>query len=198
MQHLGNAWYEAHQAAQHPPMPTRWTSTECRASPKRPRQLQRITIDVQPVNPDEDIIPNHNNRSPPGLPIIHVRDTIAYCYKPDGRFVTTVTTVKLHDLWKRFHSAQRKGKHDDVEYVGTFEQELLLLLMRYPVHGKHLKNTERRRVPCPTRGRVGCGERCMGRGPYTPRFAARACGPAALVVCRDTPQGWSEALPRAR
>jgi hypothetical protein len=58
----------------------------------------------------------------------------AKCYDRTGHIVGTLTHQKLLDLWKRYHLAEETGQHSE-STVGTFEEEIILLLRRYPISG---------------------------------------------------------------
>jgi len=72
---------------------------------------------------------------------------LAKCYDRTGHLIGTITTLKIHDLWKRYHTAKAAGIHTELGNVGTFGEEILLLLQRYPISGTtdgnrraHLRN----------------------------------------------------------
>ncbi len=75
------------------------------------------------------------------------RAPLAKCYDKMGHHIGTITALKIRDLWKRYHAAYAAGIHTKLGSVGTFEEEILLLLQRYPISGTtdgdkrtHLRN----------------------------------------------------------
>ena len=82
------------------------------------------------TNPDEDIVWEQKSG-----PRIYVAGEVAKCYTAVGKYVSSIRTDRLMDLWRRFHNAKHRGLHDRLDpAVGTFEREILLLLERYPVN----------------------------------------------------------------
>jgi hypothetical protein len=108
-----------------------------------------VHIHKEENNPDEDI---NNLQDRARICIPQGADEtgqpqLAKCYDRTGHLIGTITTLKIHDLWKRYHTAKAAGIHTELGNVGTFGEEILLLLQRYPISGTtdgnrraHLRN----------------------------------------------------------
>ena len=135
--HLGQEWTYATRAEPLRTKPTLWLPNGRKFVAKRPQELNELLIlHMQNTNPDEDIMPT-------GKPEIRILEQVAKCYDKQGRFASSITKTKLHDLWNRFQQAEEDGLHTAMK-VSSFEHEILLLLERYPTKTKEHKNATRK------------------------------------------------------
>ena len=110
---------------------------------KRPREHERVHIDTQENNPAEDITWDQKDG-----PCILIEGQLAKCFSSKGKFVSSLATSKLEDLWHRFNWASKVGLHNELDPpIASFEWEVIMLLSRYPMKikknrggGKDLSN----------------------------------------------------------
>ena len=132
-----------------PPPTTIWEPTGPNVALRDANTIKNVRIHKEENNPDEDI----NNLQERARICISQdaddtdRPLLAKCYDKTGHHIGTITALKIRDLWKRYHAAEAAGIHAELGNVGTFEDEILLLLQRYPISGttdgdkrSHLRN----------------------------------------------------------